>query len=27
MRLEKLAKEKKGMGAPSPGSVIRLEPL
>jgi len=27
MRLEKLAREREGMKAPSPGSVIRLEPL
>jgi len=26
-RLEKLAKEREGMGAPLPGSVIRLGPL
>ncbi|MCL2012821.1 MAG: cell division protein FtsL [Cystobacterineae bacterium] len=27
LRLEKLAREREGMGAPGPGSVIRLEPL
>jgi cell division protein FtsL len=26
-RLEKLAREREGMGTPAPGSVIRLEPL
>jgi len=26
-RLERLAREREGMGAPLPGSVIRLEPL